>query len=189
MKIFRMLFILALSLSFSVASAQTEFHGEAAYGLKGNVKKVKLKTKSRLQYLPKSASFTRDGRIARSLINYDEAGYPTGYNLSGRKDFVSLEITYNQDKMPETMVLVNGMRNPPMKSEFHNYYSSSGQLEKTVLSTPSRSDFSITFYYSDYKYDSEGNWIERTVDLEKKVGENVETDRLTETRKIKYFGN
>ena len=198
MKKLRILAALVMSLLFTTAFAATEYYGRVAYGLKGNVKKMKRKSDSKfLKYIfPKMSKvgFTNDGRIKKSFMYYDADGYPLGLSSVLGEMYIMIDIRYDERKRPAEQIskTKHGLHGPTSIS-YKNQYSSSGEVEKCVISTlPDDGDGVATPFaeldYDGYKYDAAGNWIERSVVFSfYENGEMIEDDRYVETREIEYY--
>lgn len=200
MKKLRILAALVMSLLFTTAFAATEYYGRVAYGLKGNVKKMKRKSDSKfLKYMipmKTKVGFTNDGRIKKSFMYYDADGYPLGLSSVAGDMYVMIDIRYDEMKRPAELIsktkhCLHG--HGPTLISYKNQYSSSGEVEKCVISTlPDDGDGVATPFaeldYDGYKYDAAGNWIERSVVINVyENGELLEDGRYAETREIEYY--
>ena len=197
----RILAALMMSLLFTTAFAATEYYGRAAYGLKGNVKKVKCNSTETLgKYIfpmKSNVSFVKDGRIKMSFMYYDANGYPQGMYVVGSDTYSLLDVRYDAMNRPielEYKAMTKG--NEVLSMIFSNQYSSSGDVEKCVIKeVPAENGNAdatpiMEVSYDGYKYDSTGNWIERNVVLcFIKDGKLVENSRYVENREIEYYSD
>lgn len=185
------LFVLA---SIGLANAQ-EFKEGLLYDLTGNVKEMKLSTKS--SFLKKHVKFRDNGKCKKSITFFDDENYPLGYDMSMNtmKFAMSQKVKYDDRKRIASVTQFTSY-DGGITQTTTNYYSNEAaplQIGRSVYTYANKdSEWSADCEYTDYIYDDNGNWISRqvkqtTTQTNKKGEKGEEVSEYTETRTIKYF--
>lgn len=181
--------IFLLTVSSQALIASTPFYGPTLYESNGHVKEIKLSTKDRMAF-NKKVKFTEEGQVNIRKMEYDDAGFPVGYDMSIGNNKIALDIRYNdQSRVDSISYIITMMRY--VKLEFVNLYDESGLLVGRMARDYEKKDKEPILYeyrFSDYVNDDRGNWVSRrVVQRTMKPGKAPETEEYTETRTIKYF--
>lgn len=168
-----------------VANAYSQEYKEGlVYGVKGNVKDLKLETK--IKFANKHVKFQPNGKCKKSVMYFNEDGYPLGWEAYSGTKGMSQKINYDGADRIESIVIDSSFSG----LQTHNYsYSSDGTIsEETIeISKNGKQSVGIKCYYTNYQFDDQGNWISRDVEQkEKRAGEDKITT-YTEKRKIIYY--
>lgn len=194
-----MLIATLMTLSLSVA-AQSDYFGYLLYDLKGPVESVDSDARYYPRVLGAKRTFLKNGMLSFSALNYDENGYPIGsmanYSKAGDKkqkgECNDVEIVYDEKNRPSSIFESYHFKNREDILTTYSY-SPDGTIAGATIKITGNDNKIIEMSYSDYKYDSSGNWISRKVDCNvvsiSGKGNKTENSTYRETRKIKYFGN
>lgn len=184
---------MALTFAFTL-SAQDQYHAGVLYGLKGDVKEIKVKSENPL--VKGKTKFIENGMKKLSLLTYNAEGYPIGCFTQGwGNDYKSIAISYNSRNLPSQVEIKDNTKKGLSVMSFSMDYDSSGNLTKCILKSISGEEdgnnvpsSETLFQYSGYKFDQRGNWISRVCRQEKIAdGKTTGEKTYTETREIKYF--
>lgn len=185
--------VFAICMMFSIVISAQQFHGAALFDCSGSVKEIKYEKRYPLMG-NKKWSFSKDGKLNNSLLSYNDNGYPAGAGFSAGNQMLNLNVVYDSENLLKSLSLQSNVSGKAlnMTVEFLFVGNQMAEMKANVVSKDANKI--IAFKFSDYKYDSYGNWIERNV---VKTSVNIfdqnpespseETDRYTEKRIIKYY--
>ena len=184
--------IFLVSIASVIATAQAQdFHAGVLYECTGPVKEFKIKTKNPY-VLQKKIKFLKDGKLNRSMLTYDAAGYPIGCDLTFGKRYMSVGIQYDSINQPVVITLKSNLG---VKTDVtvRNNYTDKVLTECSFIS-PDKEDKNIRIVYTDQVFDSHGNWISRKATATKLHPEEASNgqpdnkpEEYLETREIKYY--
>lgn len=183
--------VIAMLICFN-SFAATEYHGRALYGLVGNVKSVKWKTKAKRLYPESNPSFFENGLLCNSTLFYDSDGYPIGSSMVANNKFsITVDVKYGEDHRVGQITETGQSYGSNFTTTDDFEYSPDGMLVKeTVTETDVKSGKAkkVEMRYSDYQFDSTGNWISRSVtSITTKENGSTKTSEFVETRTITYY--
>ena len=171
-KAFMMLALLAVPFAMQ---AQSKFHDVEANDAKGPVKSI---TSSRMGN-PQTINFTMEGKMIQEGMKdavYDAEGYlqsakMTAQGMGGENMEITIKYTWENGKV-KSQALDFGMGS--MESKY--VYDANGNIAKAVMDFGGQE---MESPYTDYKFDSKGNWISRKTSM---MGQEME-----EVRTIEYY--
>ncbi len=190
--------LLAMLWGADAMAEPREYHEEALYGLKGNVREVKTSSKS---YLPlrNSFKFKDDGRMTSSVLTYDEEGYPMGYNVTMGNSVMDCKVEWNDNRTPKSISDLSTSWPTKGSKNIEFFYGEDEFLPVKAVAVSQNGKktktTTVVCEYSDYELDEKGNWISRNVSetvtelKQKKNGKEEEKEKsssFTETRTIVY---
>lgn len=159
----------------------------------GPVKEIKLQTDDPIA-TRKTIKFSKNGKENKSLMTYNDAGYPTGFGLQMGERESTLKIYYNTENLVDSLKFKSTLTGNGGSLRVFNSYNDKGELIHRVIdrtSNKKREDRNTLFDYtfSDFIVDAASNWISRSVVLEITDRQSGNVDRMeyTETRTIKYY--
>ena len=161
--------IALLAVAFTV-QAQTKFHDVEANDAKGAVKKISTEVMGR----PQVTSFTKEGKMEReglSNATYDADGYIQSFTMNSEFGSIAMKVKWENGRVKTQTVDVNGQE---MGTTYN--YDEKGVVTSTSMNMGGQ-EFNNP--YTDYKFDSKGNWISRKTSF---MGQDV-----TQTRIIEYY--
>lgn len=171
-KAFMMLALLAVPFAMQ---AQTKFHDVEANDAKGPVKSI---TSSRMGQA-QVTNFTVEGKMIQEGMKdvvYDADGYLQSatmvtQGMDGGNMEITIKYTWENGKV-KSQTLDFGMGSMEQKY----VYDANGYIAKAVMNFGGQE---MESPYSDYKFDSKGNWISRKTSM---MGQEME-----EARTIEYY--
>jgi hypothetical protein len=164
-----MLMLAMLAVSFAM-QAQTKFHDVELNEAKGPVKKLVVNVMGMDQVI----SFGQDGKMQREGLadaQYDADGYLKSAKMSMQGQEITVTYKWEGGKVVSQTMNVMGQQ-----MEVKRTYNEQGAPEAEIINMGGQE---MKSPYTDYKYDSHGNWISRTASM---MGQT-----MTQTRTIEYF--
>lgn len=188
-------YILTLCVMFFATISAQQFHGASLFDCFGDVKEIKYEKKYPL-LKNKKWSFTNDGKLNKSLLTYNEQGYPAGAGFSMGNQGLNLNIEYDRDNHIKTLSLQSNVLGKCLNMSVEFVFNGNQMVEMTADIVSKDSNKTMVFKYSDYKFDSRGNWVERSVAetsfnkyIENPSAASEETRNYVEKRSIRYYNN
>lgn len=179
----RRLVIIAALLGVFFARSEG-YKAPALYGLKGDVKSVKMK--SEFPIADRAVSFTDEGLQDKSSFAYDKEGYPIGFGTYIGNELILLSVSYDDSHKPTALKYRASTKDK--NTEFTCTMTYDGErVAETEIAFPNRT---VVMTYSDEELDPQGNWISRTVkETVVPADDSVPgSDKVyQETREIKYY--
>ena len=173
-------------LSFNYTLAQT-YNGPSLYDASGKVKSIKI-TPSPI-FSSDKIEFMEDGHIKDSTLTFDWDGKAIGKNLNIYKMRQSVNLEYdNNNRLIKA--IVDSSYGLPGGYEATLNYEGDHPDRITITETKGKNPYQYSYIYSNYSFDSNGNWISREVDLstiEMKSNSMKKKEHFTETRNILYY--
>lgn len=175
----------------SLNSFSQEFHASALWDANGKVKEIKYTSTKDVLLRSKKMKFNKDGKLKNSFLVYNAEGWPIGMGFDAGVMSINAEFTFNGDNLRTiTMTITN--KDKIRRYEVNYDYSINRMDSKAVDVTYGNGDEAGKIYsyqFSDYKYDDNGNWVSRRVNVtETAKGESEPTvDCYIEVRQIKYW--
>lgn len=169
----------------SEAQAQ-KYKSGILWDLKGPVKEVK--TDSPFPMAEKKMKFSEEGHIKNRRMSYDEACRPVGYSLEDGDAYIRVKVTYTPDGRIDRITHVGNNGEGETATVFT--FDNDGRKTDSVnmLSQAADGTMTMDLDFSNYIYDTRGNWISRTVNLTRHAaGADPQTAQFVETRQIKYY--
>ena len=165
-----MMMMAMLAISFA-AQAQTKFHDVEANEATGPVKSITMDMMGREQV----TNFTKEGKMERADVSdavYDAEGFLQSAKMTMMQG-QSTTVKYTWENGHVTSQTLN-MMGQDMTIKFT--YNDKGTVASQSMNMMGQ-DISIP--YSDYEYDSHGNWISRKT--------TIMGNEMTQTRKLEYY--
>ena len=165
-----------------------EYRYAAVYDAAGPVKEINTKTK--LPLVKKKVKINKKGMGGLSIMLYDEAGLPVGWEMNnmGRQNFQ--KFFWNNDNLLDSVsVKVDVIGNYELIAAKNTY--SDDLLHSQVIEISSKeSNTKLIRLFSEYIFDNYGNWISRKV-RQTEIDKSCTRHELdyTETREIKYYSS
>lgn len=176
--------LIMITLLWIVSANGESYKAPALYGLKGEVKSVKMK--SEFPLANRSVSFTEDGLQDKGLFAYDKEGYPIGFGTYFGNDLILMNVFYDDSHKPSVIKYRADTKDD--STEFTCTVSYDGdRVKETEIVFPNRT---IIMTYSNEVFDPQGNWTQRDVKEMVMSGDNKtsESDKeYKETREIRYY--
>ncbi len=167
------------------ASYPETAHDMLLYDLVGPVKKAIIKSESPVADETK-LEFDADGQMKDNMFTHDIDGYVVGFGSKVFGKHNDLTVIYNDAGMPSKYIRrsnIPGNRN----FDIVNTYDGKRLASRDIVMHSKKGDTFIRLVYSDEKYDSHGNWTERTVLQTQTDKSGVPTSgTYTERRDIEY---
>jgi len=166
----KILTVIALLATAITMQAQTKFHDVEANEATGPVKKISTEVMGR----PQVTSFTQDGKMQRdglSDVVYNDEGYLQSFTITSDFGSISMKMTWENGRLKSQSTDMMGQE---MVITF--VYDEKGLLKSQNMNMGGQ-EFSIP--YTDYQFDSKGNWISRKTSM---MGQET-----TQTRTIEYY--
>lgn len=166
-KVFMMLALLALPFALQ---AQTKFHDVELNEATGAVKKISMAVMGQQQVI----EFTANGKMQRKEITdakYDADGYLQSAKLNVNGNELTVTYVWENGKVKTQSMEVMGQPMTITRS-----YNDQGAPAEDTIDMGSMKNKSP---YTDYKYDSHGNWISRKG--------SVMGREMVQTRTIEYY--
>ncbi|MGX8695605.1 MAG: hypothetical protein ACSW8D_04410 [Prevotella sp.] len=166
----KILTVIALLAAAINMQAQTKFHDVEANEATGPVKKISTEVMGR----PQVTSFTQDGKMQRdglSDVVYNDEGYLQSFTITSDFGSISMKMTWENGRLKSQSTDMMGQE---MVITF--VYDEKGLLKSQNMNMGGQ-EFSIP--YTDYQFDSKGNWISRKTSM---MGQET-----TQTRTIEYY--
>ena len=166
----KILTVIALLAAAITMQAQTKFHDVEANEATGPVKKISTEVMGR----PQVTSFTQDGKMQRdglSDVVYNDEGYLQSFTITSDFGSISMKMTWENGRLKNQSTDMMGQE---MVITF--VYDEKGLLKSQNMNMGGQ-EFSIP--YTDYQFDSKGNWISRKTSM---MGQET-----TQTRTIEYY--
>lgn len=179
--------MLIMVMTFGLSTAAQTYQAYRIYELNGPVKEVKIKTEDPFLMMSKEAKFVENGMQKLAGWTYDEKGLVFGEGFCGGGTFWNAVIVYDNQLRPEKILRsMNGNKGSVINMTTRFVYDASGNTERKEV-TYADSETKYVFEYSDYTFDSKGNWITRNVTQIASDSEGASTPKAyTEVRTIKY---
>ena len=165
-----MMMLAMLAVSFAM-QAQTKFHDVELNDAKGPVKSIASEMMGR----PQNTTFTQEGKMQRegmSDAKYDSEGFMQSAKMTMMQG-QEMTVKYAWENGKLVSQTMNIMGND-MVMKFK--YDEKGYLKAQVMDMGGQE---MEIPYTDYKFDSHGNWISRKTQM---MGQERE-----QTRTIEYY--
>lgn len=170
-----------------------DFKAASLWEAKGNIKEIKYKTKDPLMK-QKKLKFDNDGKLKSSVLTYNENGYPFAIDLNLGSVACSVKFTYSGSNpwILEKVVMDTKVMNDHTSNDITFSYEGDVPVKRVIIAEK-KGDKPVTYEwtstFSNYKYDSSGNWISRDVEMK---GRNLadgttKESSYTETRELTYW--
>ena len=166
----KILTIIALLTASFAVQAQTKFHDVEANDAKGPVKTINSEIMGR----PQVVNFSKEGKMEREGLTdavYDDNGYIQSFKISTEMGSISMKYVWENGRVKSQSTNVMGQ-----DMVITNNYDENGQIKSQGMNMGGQ-EFSNP--YTDYKFDSHGNWISRKTSF---MGQE-----MTQTRTIEYY--
>ena len=166
-KAFMMMSMLAMALAMQ---AQTKFHDVEANDAQGPVKCIKSSQMGREMVI----NFTKDGKMQREGMTdakYDANGYLLSAKMSFQGNDMPISYTWENGKIKTQTMEMMGQSVTTTRT-----YNEKGAPASEKMNFGGQE---MENPYTDYKYDSHGNWISRKGSM---MGREME-----QTRTIEYY--
>ena len=166
----KILTILALLTATLGMQAQAKFHDVEVNDAKGPVKKISTEIMGR----PQVTTFTKEGKMEREGLSdavYDADGYLQSFKLTTEMGSITMKYTWENGRVKSQTVNV---MDQDMVTTLN--YDEKGQIKSQDMNMGGQA---FSNPYSDYQFDSHGNWISRKTSF---MGQDV-----TQTRNIEYY--
>lgn len=156
------------------AGTQMRYHDVEYHEAKGKVKSITTNDIVFGQPKTRTIEFTVDGKqIGVTDAEYDSNGYRIKSTDKINDITTTSNYVWENGRIVKLITSVNGM------SLTHEYtYNAKGEVVEASMYMGSAKN-TMKIQYSDYKYDSRGNWISRK--------ERFMNEQMTETRTIVYY--
>jgi hypothetical protein len=160
--------IALLAVPFAM-QAQTKFHDVEVNEATGPVKSISTSFMGQNQV----TNFTQDGKMENGMTDavYDADGYLQSAKREMRGEKIPVTFKWENGKVVGTVVEAMGQKIVSSRT-----FNDKGATEKESVNMGGQQ---IETPYSDYKYDSKGNWISRKTTM---MGQTME-----QTRTIEYY--
>ena len=161
--------IVLLAAAFTV-QAQTKFHDVEANDAKGAVKKISTEIMGR----PQVTSFSKEGKMEREGLSdavYDANGYIQSFTMNTQFGSINMKVTWENGRVKAQSADINGQQ---MVTTYN--YDEKGVITSTGMNMGGQE---MSNPYTDYQFDSKGNWISRKTSF---MGQDV-----TQSRTIEYY--
>lgn len=166
----KILTIVALLAATLALQAQTKFHDVEANEAKGPVKIIRSEVMGR----PQVTNFTKEGKMQReglSDVVYNEEGYPLSFTVSAEFGTITMKLEWENGRVKKQSANVMGQEMVTTLT-----YDENGYIKSQAINMGGQ-EFSTP--YTDYKFDSRGNWISRKTSM---MGQEI-----TQERTIEYY--
>ncbi len=170
------------------------YKGGLVAGVNGPVKEVSVNG-SLLQKQIGKTKFLKNGKLKNRLMSYDKEGKPIGFGMNNGNTYIYTNISYSPDGRISSAQSRCKLKDKEAETTLTYTLTYNGKdLSETqclaVVSDGSEPETLTVNSYSDYKYDSHGNWISRNV--KKRITNSAadpksQEEEYTETRQIKYY--
>ncbi|MEW5735329.1 MAG: hypothetical protein AB1921_10770 [Thermodesulfobacteriota bacterium] len=147
----------------------------------------KIPVHERAQYSAKGVIHAIEGFYVpqRALVIYNDKGFISqivGVDERGERSYV-WKYTWTEDgDLAELQLFgANGEALGKREMTYNDQH-----FQKTQVNYDARGNLHSRMF-SEYKYDKQGNWVEKQVDREMPVGNHVQKDKAELTRKIEYW--
>lgn len=182
----KFLICLVLLVSECFTAFAQEYHYAALYEGAGPVKQIKYLTKP--SYGNRNVKIKKDGRGGVTMMSYDDAGYPVGFQLDmfGKENYQKFywNTRHQLDSVAYRFSGIGERNTMNCKIEY------SGDAMSNVSMTIDDNGISkiIDLHFDNYVFDDRGNWISRKVQRTIMEGEKEAVkDSYEERREIKYY--
>jgi hypothetical protein len=156
------------------AGTQMRYHDVEYHEAKGKVKSITTNDIVFGQPKTRTIEFTVDGKqIGVTDAEYDSNGYRIKSTDKIKDITTTSNYVWENGRIVKSITSVNGMS---LTSEYT--YNAKGEVVEASKYMGSAKN-TMKIQYSDYKYDSRGNWISRK--------ERFMNEQMTETRTIVYY--
>lgn len=180
--------LLTLASIFMILSVYAqEYKGGIIYDLHGPVKEVKRPSEDPMGHVRGKIKFAQNGMEKINAMTFDEEGYPFGQMMFNKGKGSSFRVWYDADRNPVKMVFDNNADGEQIKITTLSEFSNNKMTSKTLKVESIDKSKTLRFDYSDEKYDSHGNWIERHVKQTTLGTTDPNVTEYTETRTISYY--
>ncbi len=166
----KIMFMLALLATSFAVQAQSKFHDAEAQEAFGKVKSITVSVMGQNQV----STFSEDGKLVSGPLSelvYDADGYVKSAKMDMMGQKLAVEYKWENGKVVGTVVEAMGQKIVSSRT-----FNDKGATEKESVNMGGQQ---IETPYSDYKYDSKGNWISRKTTM---MGQTME-----QTRTIEYY--
>ena len=170
-KVFMMIAMMAVTFA---AQAQTKFHDVEANDAQGPVKSISTNMMGQAQTI----NFTKDGKMSGEGISdakYDENGYLQSVTIKRSMMGQEMSSTYTY-KWENGKVASQSMDMMGQQIVTKRTYNEKGAPASESIDMGGQA---MEMPFTDYKYDSHGNWISRKMSM---MGQEME-----QTRTIEYY--
>ena len=165
-----MMMMVMLAVSFA-AQAQSKFHDVEVNDAQGPVKSLEISVMGQTQKF----NFTKEGKMEEgsSLVDavYDADGYMQSAKMSIMGNEVPIAYKWENGRV---IAQTSNMMGQDVKI-IYAYNDKGAVASQTIEGGPQ----SMTISYTDFQYDSHGNWISRKTSM---MGQEME-----QTRTIEYY--
>lgn len=187
-----MIIILGMVAMMCGAVAAQEFKAASLWDAKGDVKEIKYVKSDDPMMRSKKMKFSRDGKLNKSVITYDEEGYPYALDFNMMGMSLVVRFTYSPE---HDLVKVDMKSN--IGQDAQNIVDFKFEDDVMTGESVAAEEFgdkpkkaNLEYVFNDYQYDEHQNWIARHVSVkitDITTGKEKILD-YTETREIKYWG-
>lgn len=172
-------------------TAEPNYHAGVLYECQGHVKEFKLTTQNPITR-QKNVKFTKDGKQKKSILNYNEAGYPSGCDVSMGERHMIVKIDYDSDTQPVRFLIDNNVGSDLNVTITQTYTDGVMTVADWYDNESGRQ--LIHSEYDDHLFDDHGNWIRRTAtntmfsnSADNTDGITSKTEIYQEERSIVYY--
>ena len=193
----RLFSILFLFLACGSVSINGQYKAPALRHLTGNVKECRISSQNSVTKQFSKSKFSSDGKLKTVLMSYDENNLPYGWNSTFADSYSNFKVEWTKNNQPFEIKFQNKNAEGTQDLTIHYFYDGSSLVPDSALYTLSSNNIKSgrqsntvnSCRYSDYEFDSHGNWIRRRVSQSEidEHGEVISTTDYTETQKIKYY--
>ena len=164
-KLFMMLALMAMPFAIQ---AQTKYHDVEANDAKGAVKSITVSMMGQ----ERKTTFDENGKMQQDGLKnavYDDNGYIKSAEMEAQGMSIKVTYAWENGKLKSQTMDVMGQSMPTV-----NVYNEKGEVVKQTMNMGGQE---MTIEYSDYKYDDNGNWISRKVNM---MGQSMDAPRTIE---------
>ena len=164
-KLFMMLALMAMPFAMQ---AQTKYHDVEANDAKGAVKSITVSMMGQ----ERKTTFDENGKMQQEGLKnavYDDNGYIKSAEMEAQGMSIKVTYAWENGKLKSQTMDVMGQSMPQV-----NVYNEKGEVVKQTMNMGGQE---MTIEYSDYKYDDNGNWISRKVNM---MGQSMDAPRTIE---------
>lgn len=163
-----------------------DFHYASIFDVIGPVKEIK--TFSHNPLVEKKVKIDKQGRGGLAMIMYNNDGLPIGFelNMLGKQNYQKF-FWNNDNRLDSVAMKIDLIRDYKFITAKNTYCGEPLCSQKIEINTKDGTT-QYVFFFSDYTYDENNNWISRKVkqtSINPKGEENNE--EYVETRIIKYY--
>lgn len=162
--------MLALLVIPFAVQAQKRFHDVEIYDAKGPVSAISFNI-----LFGDKTKFSKNGKLMdiKNAV-YDANGYLQYYEYEKNRMLVKVTNEWKNGKLKKQITEWWGREGKTVHETANYYYNKKGEIVKVETIS---NGVNATVEYSNYKYDSHGNWVRRTVSA---MNAQMEQERIIE---------